>query len=387
MNKVKGFVLGLILALASLGLIYKLSLSQIQSQDKDFLRLYTNTDLFGSPSILKETLDEGTIPFMGSSELNSDMDKPYWPFNVFKSKETNFLKIGKGGYQSLIHTGTLGAIGNDIKTNKVIFNLSAQWFTPEGIKAEAVLNYLSYETVDGFLRNDKISDGVKEDYVDRILEASDGFEDYQENILTLQEAAASSSPLAQGQARLIVTKEKIKKSFNLMTDLDKLEDGSLDLDEAQGHLDFDKMLEEAQARASGASTSNDLYIVDEYYLEYVRPMIEEMQTSGVKKDKDQTTKGSPEYKDLEIFLRVCQDLGLEALIINVPMQGYWLDLSGYPKEERQAYYENIRSLVSKYPVEFLDLSSYEYEPYFLKDIMHMGEKGWVIIDEKIEEFR
>lgn len=387
MNKVKGFVLGLVLALASLGLIYKLSLSQIQSQDKDFLRLYTNTDLFGSPSILKETLDEGTIPFMGSSELNSDMDKAYWPFNVFKSKETNFLKIGKGGYQSLIHTGTLGAIGNDIESNKVIFNLSAQWFTPEGIKAEAVLNYLSYETVDGFLRNDKISEGVKEDFVDRILEASDGFEDYQENILTLQEAVASPSPLVQAQARLIVLKDKIKKPFNLMRDLDKLEDGSLDLDEAQGPLDFDKMLEEAQARASQASTSNDLYIVDEYYLEYVRPMIEEMQTSGVKKDKDQTTKGSPEYKDLEIFLRVCQDLGLEALVINVPMQGYWLDLSGYPKEERQAYYENIRSLVSKYPVEFLDPSSYEYEPYFLKDIMHMGEKGWVIIDEKIEGFR
>ena len=95
---------------------------------------------------------------------------------------------------------------------------------------------------------------------------------------------------------------------------------------------------------------------------------------------------SPEYGDLKLFLNVCDELELEVMLINVPVNGYWYDYTGFPKEEREKYYENIREIAKEYGVKLLDLSNHEYTPYFLKDIMHLGWKGWVYIDEGIYEF-
>ena len=33
-----------------------------------------------------------------------------------------------------------------------------------------------------------------------------------------------------------------------------------------------------------------------------------------------------------------------------------------------------------------DFSNKEYEEYFLKDIMHLGWKGWVYLDDKVYQF-
>jgi len=37
-------------------------------------------------------------------------------------------------------------------------------------------------------------------------------------------------------------------------------------------------------------------------------------------------------------------------------------------------------------VKTADFSDKEYEKYFLKDIMHMGWKGWVYFDEAVFNF-
>jgi D-alanine transfer protein len=34
----------------------------------------------------------------------------------------------------------------------------------------------------------------------------------------------------------------------------------------------------------------------------------------------------------------------------------------------------------------VDLTGYEYEEYFLCDIMHLGWKGWLEVDKAIEQY-
>ena len=59
----------------------------------------------------------------------------------------------------------------------------------------------------------------------------------------------------------------------------------------------------------------------------------------------------------------------------------------FSAERRQTYYENVRQIAAEYEnVTLLDLTGYEYEPYFLCDTMHLGWKGWLAVDNAIAEF-
>jgi len=74
------------------------------------------------------------------------------------------------------------------------------------------------------------------------------------------------------------------------------------------------------------------------------------------------------------------------MFVSVPLHGEWSDHTGFTKERRQSYYDKVENIVSEYDVDFVDLSEYEYEKYFLCDTMHLGWKGWLKVNEEINEF-
>lgn len=141
-------------------------------------------------------------------------------------------------------------------------------------------------------------------------------------------------------------------------------------------------MKEAEAQGKAECTNNDFYIYDSYFDTYIKPTFAELKNSY----SDLSYSVSKEYDDLRLFLEVCNELNLEVMLINVPVNGFWYDYAGFPKERRAEYYQNIRDIADEYNVSLLDLSEHEYTPYFLKDIMHMGWKGWAYIDEGIYEF-
>ena len=69
------------------------------------------------------------------------------------------------------------------------------------------------------------------------------------------------------------------------------------------------------------------------------------------------------------------------------MNGKWSDYTGFSAEKRAEYYENVRQIAAEYNnVTLLDLTGFEYEPYFLCDTMHLGWRGWLAVDKAIAEF-
>jgi D-alanine transfer protein len=87
-----------------------------------------------------------------------------------------------------------------------------------------------------------------------------------------------------------------------------------------------------------------------------------------------------------MFLNVCKDLEIDVMLISIPVNGMWYDYTGFSKEDREGYYEKIRVISKDYNVRLADFSDKEYEKYFLRDIMHIGWKGWVYVDEAIYNF-
>lgn len=143
-----------------------------------------------------------------------------------------------------------------------------------------------------------------------------------------------------------------------------------------------KLKEKATEQGRSKTQNNPYGILNEYYTEYIDPKFDEQRNSA-------TMSGfypSPEYQDLELLLTILQETKAQPLFLIVPVNGAWYDYTGFPKEERNAYYERTEKMIRDRGFEVVNFGDHEYDTYFLQDTMHLGWKGWVNINEALDEF-
>lgn len=353
--------------------------------------IYYNTDLRNScKTALGWVLEEDSIPVFGSSELSSSDDVAYPPALFEKgNSDFNMVLVGEGYMQSLHHAVTLGGTADAIPGKKVVLILSPQWFTSSHLSSEVYASRFSERMFSRFLRNSSLSYDTKEKVINRMktLLAADSrqlerLENY-ENVYLKH----SLNPISQIEVRGYDAFMDYRQMYLLgreMKSLKKTENGAFasKTSVTADRIDFKALMEKAEEAGEKACTNNTLFINDGYYDQYIRDREKDAKGSN----EDASYLSSPEYEDLGIFLQVCRETGITPLIVSIPVNGRWYDWTGFPREDRKGYYENIREICQEYQVELADFSDKEYEKYFLKDIMHLGWKGWVYLDEAVYEF-
>ena len=96
---------------------------------------------------------------------------------------------------------------------------------------------------------------------------------------------------------------------------------------------------------------------------------------------------SQEYEDLSCFLDVCEDLGIRPMLVMLPVNGYWYDYTGFPKEARADYYKKITHNRQKGITHRCWIILIRSTPNtFLEDGVHIGKKGWAVINEDLYHF-
>ena len=68
------------------------------------------------------------------------------------------------------------------------------------------------------------------------------------------------------------------------------------------------------------------------------------------------------------------------------MNGKWNDYVGVSKTMRQETYNKIERIANNYAAKVLNYGDREYEDYFLFDVMHVGARGWVNLEEELYKF-
>ena len=149
----------------------------------------------------------------------------------------------------------------------------------------------------------------------------------------------------------------------------------------ESSIDWDAYRAQAAFDGKAGSEGNDFHILKKYY-----EKIFILNWKNGRVPVGQQLLYIPEYDDLRCFLKVCQELSIEPLLVNVPVNGLWYDYTGFPKDDRQQYYENIRTIAKEYGAQVADFSDRNIEPYFLEDTIHIGWKGWVDVCESIYEY-
>ena len=334
-----------------------------------------------------------TLLIFGSSELKTT-DICTHPANFFADKRCGMQVdlIGRGSCQSLVHALAIAAGGDALNGKKVVLITSPQSYVEGGIAPDLFMANFSELQVLAMLEDDTVSDEVKTYLSARIQTLIDSYNE--ENGASLQQyTAAGLLTDAKADGNSLVSSLLLPYralSYWALDCKDRIEARTVMRDYADvaalqnaDEIDWAAEEEAALAQAAEMVTNNDYYMQDDYYSTYIGRKLD--QQAG--KDSGLAYDVSPEYDDLRCLLEICRQKQMDVLFVHVPMNGSWSDYTGFDAERRETYYANVRAIAEEYDnVTLLDLTHFEYEPYFLCDTMHLGWKGWLEVDRAIIEF-
>lgn len=335
--------------------------------------------------ILDKASAKNDLLILGSSELNNG-DSPQSPASMFPNNKLPYdvCLIGEAGTQSLLHAIKIGAINTDLSNKKVVFVVSPQWFFGDNIDDSAYRYNFSKLQFYEFMSNPNMPSSLKHKVCIRNSELL-------KDEITLSPEFLYSYLNSNTNFLFKASSYFFKPYFCLYKKVLKLRDKHMacralkNLGEQSPseikNIDWQKERREVEELGKKYYNNNSLKISDEYYFESLGGDTENLK--GIYKDMSVLT--SPEFGDFEIMLEVFKSLKVRPYIVLVPANGYFYDIAEVSKEKRFSLYDKLCSEIKNFGFDYLDLRNSEYEPYFFKDMIHLGPKGWLYVNEKITE--
>ena len=339
---------------------------------------YAHEGRDGGMILLEKAMKNKDILLLGSSDLRIKVEGN--PINVFpnKTSDKNIVISGKPRVQSLLNAIKLGALDVNKDSNVAVI-ISLQWFMRSKVEKASFNTNFSELQYYNFLENKNISEDVKEKISNRVYDLTYNYANNNATVFTALRnkddlASKVVKPFFAFQQNFLKYKD-VFQSNNLINKVDR--DNREPIDKSWDTLNI-----EAEEEGKKSVTNNNMYVDDKYYNNEIKPALKKL--DGKYKNIDLLK--SDEFKDYELFLELCKDLGVKPYIIIESTNGYFYDYAGIPKDKRHEYYNEIRKLTEKHGFDYLDLEDYEYEKYFYFDAMHLGWKGWLHVSEEMAKY-
>ncbi|MBR2576640.1 MAG: D-alanyl-lipoteichoic acid biosynthesis protein DltD [Firmicutes bacterium] len=357
----------------------------LECEDRDFSLWYSpyKTRSF---HLLANNIRPETMLLMGSSEFRYGQNTVYHPKNLFRGREIDLLSVGGAYNQSLFHMIALGALEPELKNRKAVLLISPSWFKKSGVKGEDYgLRFSEMEYI-AFQENNRIPKEIREyaarrsetllgsnkklkgrvRRIDRALleNKSSGLEDlwYQ-----VEKTRASKQDRSTAMVSLLSFKVKKRERSPLTNPMEE--------------ICWESLLRKAENESRKLS-NNPFDMSDAAWKKEIRSASRSMK--GIRKAEQYDD--SPEFRDLEYFLKLCQSLDIRCKLIVLPVNGKWFDYTGMTGDKREVVGETVRQLSEQYGAECAVLSQYDYEKYITSDAVHPWNKGWVKINEEIYRY-
>ena len=385
MKKIQAFGIAFVLALLTLALYLQVinqKLANYYHVSDNSIRYNFEFTKYKGRDILKDNIDDKTLVVLGSSELGRVSEHPFHIKQLFNYDDFHIMAIGGGNFQNIIQASMLGSLGNDFPKKKFILSESFIWFDQFGMNPKAFLSRVSNEHVYYTLINPKISKETKEKFMKRVLELSkdnknvhETFERYKRRLVD-HKGTMLDDWLIKMDVEKFALNNKI--SFYFTGDVTPIPSSgpvtpNYDWKELQN-----KYLNDAKVRTEG----NDFGIEKRYYASEIQNRLEKLKNSAAKYKYDIST----EYDDYALVLQMAKEMGLEVEVVNFPINGKWYDYIGIGPEQREIYAKKITEITESFGYKIMDLTSKEYEPYYMYDTVHPGWKGWPEVAEEMLKF-
>lgn len=329
-------------------------------------------------------LKQEDIMMLGSSELgHSTKQHPTYYFNTNRSKN-EVVTIGRAYMQNLQDSTILGSFNTNIKDKKVVLLVSMQWFMDkDGVTPHHYQTRFSPTQFYAFLSNPYISKENKAKFANRASKLLIGSEEYKSEALYAK-LYNSSSFLSKVEKTLLIPyfefredTVKLKEKGMLYERLVKLPNKKLE--GTKKAIDWELEMKQAVLDAKKRVGKNDLCIDKIYYKKNFGNNLNKVRN----KYKDVNLLDSKEFDDYNLTLDVCNDLDIKPVIVLIPGMDKFYNVTGISTKERHDFYDKAGQLAKEHGFNVIDLRDKENEQYYLRDVMHLGTKGWVDVCEKL----
>lgn len=328
---------------------------------------------------------ENYIPIIGSSEL-SRMD-PFHPSSMAQKyhwKNKPFL-LGNPGTASLTQAFNVNGMTN-LKDKKAVFIISPQWFTKKGVPSDAFKYFLSPMQLSGFILNSNHGNKEMNEYVAR----------------RAIELGVKEGPIENQALQRIANGQKITKTQRFYikhftrTSLQSQDNlfGTAFLNDHQGKInkaasklpddyDYKKLNKLAAKMAKKHSHENDLQIGDSYYKRQLMKRIYKFKDAH----KHVDYLHSPEYNDFQALLYMFKQNHVQVMFVIQPVNPKWVKYTGMPESSLLNFDKKITyQLKSQGFNNIVDLTNVKNKNYIAEDTIHMGWRGWLMLDKHLKNF-
>lgn len=394
----KKFLLCVVCTITVIAIVFSFLPSVIEIFMPDYNELVGNKSydqkIQGTYLIKKSAEKKDNVVIYGSSELRTDYISTH-PSNFFKNNRRGFQVnlVGRGSCQSIIHAMSIAASGDSLENSPVVLITSPQSYVDGGITPDMFFANFSKQQYIRIIYDRSVPKNIKVRFSSRLCKMFERYDKEFGKLSGYDDIRMLSSAVSKGNffsdTVKILTAPYFLFERTLCDSKDKVKSAEI-INELKGlnvnteieEIDYSAELEKAEKVAETETTNNEFGMRNSDYKKNVGSRLSAFKD----KDKNLSYEKSVEYDDLELLLDVCKLKGIKPLFVSVPLHGQWSDYTGFTAERREAYYNKVKETVSKYDADFLDLSGYEYEKYFLCDTMHLGWKGWVKVNEEIDRF-
>lgn len=331
----------------------------------------------------------GVLPMYGSSEFGHGGN--YNPTKLFSGKPTGWIPylVGHAGSEDIIQA--LYASAQELKGKKIAISLSAQWFGRNGIAQNTFgANFSALQTYE-MLANPALSTQTKTELAQRLTQfdevkksypiLAEMLKNYGQNNLQSKVLEAIYWPMGKIELAALEIQDA-EKTVKVLEHLPPNEVAKNANSTRSKRLPSWAILEQRANTDVKKNESNNPYGVSNQYFNQNKGKLPKIKESSV----NGHFYPSQEYKDLDLLMQVLKEEGADPIFMIQPVNGRWYDLMGFPKEQRQKYYQEIRTRCSENGFALADMSGHEYDPYFMDDPSHPSEKGWVYFDKALDQF-
>ncbi len=334
------------------------------------------------------------LPIYGSSELN--ISDPYHGSVIFKDYPTGFtiVPVGKAGTTSLIMLQDMAAIGRSLRGKKVALSLSAGWFFGAMPGSDSYAGNFSALHGLELAFSPYLSWDLKKEAARRMLDYPKTLEHQPVLHLAVRLEATDAVysrpayyllwPIAKAQAFVL----RLQDHWETVQYIHQQQKKNLDpaVPRAPRVLDWDELRKEATAEQMKNANNNPFGFENSRWTNNIKPQLPKPKS----RTDDSFLRGiyqAKEFTDLRLLLKGLKEMGVEPLVLSMPIPGTYYDYLGVSRGARQAYYSSVAEIAKLNGVPYRLFEDHDEDKYFIIDSgAHLSRKGWVYYDKVLDDF-
>ena len=343
-----------------------------------------STNIFKGTVVKQKALEEGYVPFMGSSEL-SRMD-PMHPSVLAQKYDRNYrpFLLGAAGSQSLSQFWGMQGINNQLKGKKVVFIISPQWFVKRGINKNAFALYYSNLQAVTWLKTAKNT--LMDRYAARrLLDMPSSHSDKMIEQCLLQVAAGQKlNKVEKGYLDLkyneLIHEDQLFSTIGMNDRVAKIDREASKLPRQYNYQKLDSLAYQLGAKDT---TNNPFQVDNAFWNKRLKSQVSKLHGEQAKFDYV----SSPEFGDFQLVLNQFAKDHTDVLFVIPPINARWAKYTGLKMSMINDFNQKIKYQLQKQGFNnIVDLTNDGREPYFMQDTIHLGWRGWLKMDQAVDPF-